>query len=426
MRTIPHRGILAETQMTPQSAERGPAAPLRLTNPRPAFGAPQQTRPPDILQARILVVDDAEANVRLLRRILTNARYARVDSTVDPCAVFELHRRQPYDLIILDLDMPRMSGFDVMESLKALEPDDNLPVVAIAGEPGHKLRALRAGARDFIGKPFDMHELLARVAILLEVRIPEVHRRRRHRGMERDMAVAAEIYRALLPSSLPACPGYEIAAASRAADDTSGDVYDVVARPDGRLALLLADATGHGIGPALSATQLRSMVRMALRLGASLDRIVAEADRQLAADLPPDRFVTAFLGELDPAAHVLEYVAPGQGPLLHWHAGPAWAEWRNASGPPFGVAVCPFERPPPMRLAPGDVIVLATDGVFERTSPTGGLFGEAGVEATLREIGDRSAQAIGHRLLERADAFAGGRAQEDDATIVILKRTAGE
>ncbi|MBA2321070.1 MAG: fused response regulator/phosphatase [Deltaproteobacteria bacterium] len=381
-------------------------------------------RPRDVLDARILVVDDVEANVRLLKRLLLNARYTRIDTTVDPCEVFDLHRKHQYDLILLDLDMPRLSGFEVMESLKALDPEGHLPVVALVAEPSEKLRAMRAGARDFVNKPFDVTEVLARVAILLENRMPELEKRQRHQGLERDLAVAAEIYRALLPSSLPGCPGYELAAVSRPADDTSGDVYDVIARPDGGLIVLVADATGHGIGPALSATQLRSMVRMALRLGASIDRIVAEADRQLAADLPPDRFVTAFLGELDPIAHTLEYIAPGQGPLLHWHAGPAWAEWRNASGPPFGVAVMPFERPPPMKLEVGDIIVLATDGVFERTNAAGALFGESGVESVLRQAGESSAQAIGQLLQTRTDQYAGMRPPEDDATIVILKRTA--
>ncbi len=375
-------------------------------------------------QARILIVDDTDANVRLLHRILTNARYQRIDTTTDPGAVFELHRKNQYDLILLDLDMPRMNGFEVMEGLKSLDPEGHLLVVALTSEPSEKLRALRAGARDFVSKPFDVTEVLARVSILLEARMPEIARKQRHKGLERDLAVAAEIYRALLPRSLPTCYGYELTAVSRSADDTSGDVYDIVARPDGGLVLLLADATGHGIGPALSATQLRSMVRMALRLGASLDRIVAEADRQLTADLPPDRFVTAFVGELDPQNHILEYIAPGQGPLLHWHAAPAWPEWRNASGPPFGVGIGPLDRPPPMRLEVGDVVVLATDGVFERSAPSGALFGESGVEELMREAGHQSAQHIGQQLLARTDTHAGGKPLEDDATLIILKRTA--
>jgi sigma-B regulation protein RsbU (phosphoserine phosphatase) len=388
----------------------------------PPASVRELSRPNGFLQARILIVDDQRNNLHLLQRILATARYSRVQATVDPTVVFDLHRRNPYDLILLDLDMPRMSGFEVMEGLKALEPD--LPVIALASEPAQQLAALRAGAKDFLCKPFDRAEVLERVAVVLGSRLPELERRQRYRSLERDLALAAEIYRALLPSALPCVPGYEIAVVNQPVDETSGDVYDVIARPDGTLVLLLADATGHGIGPALSATQLRSMVRIALRFGASLEALVTEAYRLLAADLPPDRFVTAFIGELDPATHNLVYLAPGQGPLLHWHTDTGRPEWRNASGPPFGVAVLPFERPAPMRMAVGDVVVLATDGLFERSSDAGELFGKAGVESVLRDAGDASAQTLAHLLRARTEHHAGATPWQDDATILVVKRTA--
>lgn len=424
--------VVRERRMRGRSGNRRPepaetrklAIPLRDVAPRAPESFVERTRSRGaFLQARILIVDDLTAHARLLQRILVNASYSRVETTTDPVAVFGLHRQNPYDLILLDLDMPRMDGFEVMESLKRLDPDGHLPVVALASEPNEQLRALRAGARDVISKPFDVKEVLGRVSSVLETRMPEIARRQRYRGLERDLAVAAEIYRALLPTSLPCCPGYELTVVSRSADDTGGDVYDVVARPDGSLVLLLADATGHGIGPALSATQLRSMVRIALRLGASLDGIVAEADRQLAADLPDDRFVTAFIGEIDPVTHTLEYLAAGQGPLLHWHAATGTAEWRNASGPPLGVAIAPFVRPPPMRLAVGDVVVLATDGVFERTDIHGDMFGKVGVEAVMRDSATSTAQAIGQLLQTRTDHHGGAHPADDDATFIVLKRT---
>lgn len=250
------------------------------------------------------------------------------------------------------------------------------------------------------------------------------HLRRARLGMERDLAIAAEIYRALLPEALPTCDGYEVYARTRPADATSGDVYDVIARPDGSLFLLLADATGHGIGPALSATQLRSMVRMALRLGAPLERIVAEAEHLLIADLPSDRFVTAFLGEVDPTHHTLSYRSAGQGPLLHWHARTASAEWRNASGPPFGVTASPYEEPFPMHLQPGDLVVLATDGVFERSNEAGKQFGRVELERVLREVAGEKAEVVGTLLEERMIQFGEDRPQEDDASIVVVKRRA--
>jgi len=125
----------------------------------------------DILNARILIVDDLEANVRLLERMLQSAGYASIASTMDPREVCELHRNNRYDLILLDLLMPGMDGFQVMEGLKEIEPDGYFPVLVITAQPAHKVRALEAGAKDFISKPFDLLELQTRIHNLLEVRL---------------------------------------------------------------------------------------------------------------------------------------------------------------------------------------------------------------------------------------------------------------
>ncbi len=125
----------------------------------------------EILNAGILIVDDQEANVRLLEQMLRSAGYARVTSTMDPRAVCDLYRDHRYDLILLDLQMPGMDGFQVMEELKAIETDSYIPVLVITAQPGHKLRALASGAKDFIGKPFDLLEVKTRIHNLLEVRL---------------------------------------------------------------------------------------------------------------------------------------------------------------------------------------------------------------------------------------------------------------
>jgi CheY-like chemotaxis protein len=110
----------------------------------------------DILNATILIVDDLQANVRLLEKMLLGAGYTRIASTMDPHEVCELHRKNHYDLILLDLLMPNMDGFQVMESLKGIESGDYLPILVITAQPDHKLRALQAGAKDFVSKPFDL------------------------------------------------------------------------------------------------------------------------------------------------------------------------------------------------------------------------------------------------------------------------------
>jgi PAS domain S-box-containing protein len=125
----------------------------------------------DILGAKILIVDDLQANVLLLEQTLRDAGYTTVTSTMDSHTVCALHLRNRYDLILLDLMMPGMDGFAVLEGLEAIESDRYVPVLVVTAQPGHKLRALQAGARDFISKPFDLVEVKARVRNMLEVRL---------------------------------------------------------------------------------------------------------------------------------------------------------------------------------------------------------------------------------------------------------------
>jgi len=125
----------------------------------------------DIHTAKILIVDDQETNVQLLESMLAAANYTSVTSTTDPHKVYELHRKNRYDLILLDLKMAGMDGFQVLEALKEIEADGYLPVLVVTANPDSKLRALQSGAKDFVSKPFDMSEVLARVHNLLEVRL---------------------------------------------------------------------------------------------------------------------------------------------------------------------------------------------------------------------------------------------------------------
>jgi len=125
----------------------------------------------EILNAKILIVDDLEANVRLLEKMLSGAGHTRIASTRDPNEVCALHGKNRYDLILLDLLMPGMDGFQVMEGLKGIETGGYLPILVITAQPDHKLRALQAGAKDFISKPFDLIEVKTRIHNMLEVRL---------------------------------------------------------------------------------------------------------------------------------------------------------------------------------------------------------------------------------------------------------------
>ena len=127
--------------------------------------------PSDILHGKILIVDDQEANVVLLKQILCNAGYDAVTSTMNSNRVCELHLLNHYDLILLDLNMPFMDGFQVMENLKTIEAKGDLPILVISAQPDQKIKALNAGAKDFISKPFYLSEMLTLVHNILELHL---------------------------------------------------------------------------------------------------------------------------------------------------------------------------------------------------------------------------------------------------------------
>jgi adenylate cyclase len=158
--------------------------------------------PTDILRGKILIVDDQEVNVALLEQVLRGAGYASIASTTDPTKVCELHLLNRYDLILLDLQMPGMDGFQVMENLKELETGGYLPVLVVTALPEHKLRALRAGARDFVSKPIDVAEVLIRVHNMLEVRLLHLETKRLYERVVSEQKVSERLLLNVLPPSI--------------------------------------------------------------------------------------------------------------------------------------------------------------------------------------------------------------------------------
>ena len=254
--------------------------------------------------------------------------------------------------------------------------------------------------------------------------------------LEGDLQVARRIQQDTLPEKIPTVPGFGIAAWNEPADATGGDTYDVigfqrVAGGDPKLSsteaegavLLLADASGHGIGPALSVTQVRAMLRMAVRLGEDLPAILRHLNAQLCADLTEGRFVSAWLGELDAAEGTLTGVSCGQGPLLHYRAADGACSVLETDTLPLGclehLEVTPRA---PLRLEPGDVFVVLSDGVVDAESAAGERFGTKAVVDLITSRRDGSASELADALREALAAFTGGAPADDDRTVIIVKR----
>ncbi len=156
----------------------------------------------DLLKAKLLIVDDQAANVLLLERLLRSAGYVSITSTQNPHEVCDLHRKNHYDLILLDLHMPDLNGFQVMEGLKAIETEGYLPVLVITAQPDEKLRALKAGAKDFVSKPFDLAEVLVRVQNLLEVRLLHSETKKLYDQVIAEQKVSERLLHNVLPQAI--------------------------------------------------------------------------------------------------------------------------------------------------------------------------------------------------------------------------------
>ena len=156
----------------------------------------------DVLRGKILIVDDQQANILLLEQMLRGAGYSSISSTKDSAKVCELHLLHHYDLILLDLLMPGMDGFQVMDNLKEIETGGYLPVLVVTAQPSHKLRALKAGARDFVSKPFDLAEVLIRVHNLLEVRLLHLESKKLYERVVAEQKVSERLLLNALPQSI--------------------------------------------------------------------------------------------------------------------------------------------------------------------------------------------------------------------------------
>jgi phosphoserine phosphatase len=240
-----------------------------------------------------------------------------------------------------------------------------------------------------------------------------------------EVEVARAIQRSTLPTQMPVVPGYDLYGHFQPATYAGGDMFDAVKLPMG-VFLLLGDATGHGFGPALSAMEMQGMLRVAFRLGASLDDAYLHVNNQLAEDLPEDRFITAFMAYLDPETHNVRYHCAGQGPLLLYHAGDDRCEWIEPTTFPVGVMdLAEAPSAATLEMAEGDILALISDGLFERTAADDAEFGPERVAEVIRR-GQRLPMAeLCQRLLAAADTFADGIAAADDVTLILVRRLPG-
>ncbi len=239
--------------------------------------------------------------------------------------------------------------------------------------------------------------------------------------MERAMQIARDIQRGLLPDAAPEVEGFDLAGLSEPADETGGDTFDFVPLPDGRCLVVVADASGHGIGPALVVAETRAMLRAASFHKCDIGQVLSTVNTLLTQDLH-GRFVTCFIGLLDPATQTMTYASAGHGPILFFHRDTEQFDASPATAVPLGLFEdADYSEIETCRFAPGDFLAVTTDGFFEAANDTGELYGVDRLMELLACVKDEPAAEILRTLHNTIIAFA-GECPDDDCTAVIVRR----
>jgi PAS domain S-box-containing protein len=238
--------------------------------------------------------------------------------------------------------------------------------------------------------------------------------------LKRDVHAAHQVQEHLLPSQAPRMKGFDIAGRCFPAEDCSGDFFDFIPLTAGRLALILADVSGHGFGPAILAATIRSYLRMAAVLGNQVHEMLALANRLLLSDGDLTPFASVFAASLDPESRTIRYASAGHPAfLIHFDGKVTRLE---SLAVPIGVREDEmFTLSARTKLHTGDIVLLSSDGVFETRSPSGEYFGIHRAISVIREHSHEDAEVIVDRLHSAAVEFAGGTALDDDQTMVVVR-----
>jgi len=242
------------------------------------------------------------------------------------------------------------------------------------------------------------------------------------RRLEHEMELARDIQTGLLPHDPPALDGFDLAGWSQPSEYAGGDFFDIFRWGDGRVGLMLGDAVGHGVGPALLAAETRALVRALALRESRPEAVLCDTNRLLAADVGEGRFVTLALTVADAAAGTVSYASAGQGPLVLMRADGRYEQF-NATGLPLGILPdAPTEAGEPIELAPGDVFLLISDGIFECETADGGDIGIDRVLENVREHMDGPAESVIRALEDLTESVSPDGRFRDDRTIVVTKR----
>ena len=387
---------------------------------RPVKGTP----PSDRVQARVLVVDDYPMNVELLAANLLRLGYEVVGVENGDEALLAI-RREPPDVVLMDVLMPGLSGLDVLKVIRDEPETADLPVILVSGlgDTRHIVEGLRLGANDYVTKPIDMPILQARLATHTSLKRARDDLKRTAillaEELERnaqDLAMAGQVQRSFLPSSSPVLEGVQAAWCYRPATEVGGDLFDVIALPGGKTLLFVADAMGHGVQAALVASTVKATLVAHLPEVGDLGGLLCRLDDSLGS-LFDDRFVTAAVCVLDPAAGMLHYALAGHPPILL--SGPDGIVALKGGGVPLGTSLGWGYTSRTVPLPLPSRILMYSDGLLEAIDHDGRPLGMDAVMDLFHNSAPRNAASTLALIRQAVDDHLGDSDLSDDLTILV-------
>ncbi len=370
--------------------------------------------------ATILVVDDSPVNLQVLVRTLHGTGH-RILAARDGRSALDIFKRARPDLVLLDVMMPEIDGFEVCRSIKA-DPDGQDTIViflSALGDVSDKVSGLQLGAVDYITKPIQAEEVLARVATHLTRQHLERELRRSRDRLNRELASAGRMQRLILPPALPSHAAVRFAASYQTSRHAGGDYYDVLPLSSDRYGVMVADVSGHGAPAAIIMAMIRAALHSHRGLHADPAAILQTLNEHFEYLWDTEMFATAIYATVDAATRELRVACAGHHPPLLVSAD--------------GVRPMAVDGVPPLLMMPlgavpatsiqlraGDRVLFYTDGVTERMDADGRMYDMPRLSAALSDASRLPPAALIDRVVADLERFAGGHEPEDDVTLVAI------
>lgn len=377
------------------------------------------------IREEILIVDDTPTNLRLLSQMLGDHGYGVRAVTSGKRAIASA-RAIPPSLILLDIKMPEMNGYEVCKELKSEKLTHDIPIIFISAldDIQDKVDAFTVGGVDYITKPFQLEEVLARVETHLALTRMQKQLQDANEKFEEELNLAGKLQATFFPSEPPSIPGWQMAVKLKPARQTSGDFYDILSLPDGQIGILIADVVDKGVAAALYMALSWTLLRTyAADFPTKPEKVLKAANQRIIQDTDATRFVTAFFGILDPATGRMVYCNAGHNPPFHFSGRKhEIVHELEKTGMPMGLVEDHAWEQRVIEIAPGDVLILYTDGVPDAQNSKGKYFGVERMLKSVKSNLDQTARAIQKGIMKDVTSFVGKAPQLDDMAAIVVVR----